>query len=240
MSKIGYRTCSGFLAGLCVAGALSRSSMPALGQVQDMRRTFTADFTVSQMPITAGGAWQHLGRPWTYVRSFDNRAVGTQTGSGGYDDSYAYLLGFGPNQSARATIWIDPAIKGDYREVELLLRWADTPTSARGYECNLAWNGAYAQIVRWNGRFGDFTYIANRTNFDRGIMPPKSGDILTATVQDDKIRVYLNKNDGTGDHLILTGRDGTFTDGNPGVGFFVQGDRDPAQFGFSNFNATSN
>jgi hypothetical protein len=81
------------------------------------------------------------------VRTFANRAVGSQTGSGGYDDAYAYLSGFGPNQEAQATLWKDPAIgnnsmtcrilrrliwgqlRGNYcagpgtHEVELLLRW---------------------------------------------------------------------------------------------------------------------
>src|SRR5262249_49519212 len=104
--------------------------------------------------------------------SVAHHAVGTQTGSGGYDDWYAYLIGFGPDQTVRATLWIDPTISGDYREVGLLLRWADTPTTARGYECNLAWNGSYAQIVRWNGPYGDFTYITNQTSFAPDIMPP--------------------------------------------------------------------
>ncbi len=113
-------------------------------QVTAAQRTFTANFAIAESPISGNGGWQHLGKPWTSVRTFDNRAIGTQTGFGGYDDSYAYLTGFGPDQTVQATIWVDPATKGDYREAELLLRWADSPTTARGYECNLAWNGAYA------------------------------------------------------------------------------------------------
>ena len=40
---------------------------------------------------------------------------------------------------------------GCTHEVEVLLRWADSAHIARGYECNLAFDGGYAQIVRWNG-----------------------------------------------------------------------------------------
>src|SRR5262249_36213368 len=154
-------------------------------------------------PLSQGGAWQHRGAHWAVVRTIGNRAVGTQTGSGGYDDAYAYLTGFGPNQTAQATLWKDPALRysnicriwrrlrlpsGQYcsepgtHEVELLLRWADSATSARGYECNLAWDGRYAEIVRWNGPLGDFTYIAKQSKFNVGIMPPNNGDIFRAQI----------------------------------------------------------
>jgi hypothetical protein len=217
---------------------LGVATPPSL-QVAAAQRTFTANFAIAESPISGNSGWQHLGKSWTSVRTFDNRAIGTQTGFGGYDDSYAFLTGFGPDQTAQATIWVDPAAKGDYREVEILLRWADSPTTARGYECNLAWNGAYAQIVRWNGPFGDFTYVTSRTSFEPGITPPKTGDVLTATIRGSEIRVYLNKNDNTGDHLILSGHDSTFSDGNPGIGFYVQGNRNPAQYGFTSYVASS-
>jgi hypothetical protein len=212
-----------------------------VSETPGIRQTFTTDFPLAEAPITQSGNWQHLGTSWTYVRSIAGRAVGTQTGSGGYDDSYAYLTGFGPDQTVQATLWMDSAIgDGGYREVELLLRWADTRASARGYECNLALNGSYAQIVRWNGRYGDFTYITNQTGFTAGIMPPRNGDILTATISDSVIHVYLNKNDGRGDQLIVTGVDTTYRNGNPGMGFFVEGRRaDPTQFGFSSYTASS-
>ena len=202
-------------------------------------RTFATEFPFTERPISENGAWHHLGRFWAYIRTTDGHAFGTQTGAGGYDDAYAYLTGFSPDQQAQATLWLDPRTNGDYREVELLLRWADSPTSARGYECNLAWNGTYAEIVRWNGRLGDFTYIARQTKFDPGIMPPRSGDTLKATISGTSIRVYLNRNDGHGDHLIVVGQDSSFADGNPGMGFFIQGRVDPAQFGFSSYSASS-
>jgi hypothetical protein len=202
-------------------------------------RRFTTSFSDLERPVSAGGAWHHLGTFWSLVRSADGHAMGTQTGSRGYDDSYAYLSGFGPDQTVRATLWFDRTDDGDYREVELLLRWSDSRDSARGYECNLAWSGAYAEIVRWNGAPGNFTYITRQRRFDAGIMPPATGDVLEATIAGSVIRVYLDKNDGKGDRLIAIGRDETFKDGGPGLGLFIQGNVDPSRFGFTDFSATS-
>lgn len=206
---------------------------------QSASKSFATDFPLTERPISENGVWHHVGTSWTVVRSVANHAVGTQTGSAGYDDSYAYLSGFGPDQEAQATLWIDPAAKGDFREVELLLRWADSPTNARGYECNLSWNGSYAEIVRWNGPYGDFTYITKQTRFKPGIMPPRSGDIFKAAISESTIHVYLNKHDGKGDQLIVGGSDRTFADGQPGMGFFIRGNVDPTQFGFSSYAASS-
>jgi len=226
-------------------------------------RTYATDFRLEENPISEGGVWRHRGASWAMVRTFASRAVGSQTGSGGYDDAYAYLSEFGPNQTAQATLWKDPAIgndsitcrilrrliwrrlRGNYcagpgtREVELLLRWADSATSARGYECNLSWDGKYAEIVRWNGPFGDFTYITQQRTFNAAIMPPSNGDIFKATISGNTINVYLNKNDGMGDQLIVTGTDATYTDGGPGMGFFIEGSVDPTLFGFADFKASS-
>lgn len=200
---------------------------------------FATTFALVERPISHGDVWHHLGNRWAVVHTDGRHAFGTQTGHDGYDDSYAYLNGFGPDQQAEAMLWLDPAVKGNYREFELLLRWADTATTARGYECNLAWNGAYAEIVRWNGPYGDFTYITRETHFAPGVMPPRTGDIFKATITGDVIRVFLDKRDGQPARLIATGTDRTYPNGDPGIGFFIQGRLDPAQFGFSRFSASS-
>jgi hypothetical protein len=219
-------------------------------------RTYSTKFPLTENPISERGVWQHRGTSWAKVRTVVNRAVGTQTGSGGYDDSYAYLSGFGPNQTAQATLSKDPAISNDsincsiwrrlrgtcgpgVHEVELLLRFSDSKTSARGYECNLSWDGTYAEIVRWNGPYGDFTYITKQRTFHAGIMPPNNDDIFKATILGSTINVYLNKNNGKGDQVIVTGTDPTYGDGNPGMGFFILGSVDPTWFGFSSYTASS-
>jgi len=248
----------GWIAGLLVLPLAAVSPTKA-----QSARTYATDFPLEENPISEGGVWQHRGASWAMVRTFAHRAVGSQTGFGGYDDSYVYLTDFGPNQTAQATLWKDPTIgkdsifckilrrlvwsrlRGSYcagpdtHEVELLLRWEDSATSARGYECNLAWDGKYAEIVRWNGPLGDFTYITQQRTFNDRIMPPKHGDKFKATISGSTINVYLNKNDGRGDQLIATASDPTYTNGGPGMGFFIEGIVDPTLFGFSSFNASS-
>ncbi len=71
--------------------------------------------------------------------------------------------------------------------VEIHMRWSDSAHSARGYECNLAWNGAYAQIVRWNGAQGDFTYLSAGT-----VPTVHDGDTIKATAIGDVITLYVN------------------------------------------------
>src|SRR5512143_4103905 len=85
----------------------------------------------------------------------------------------------------------------------------------------------YAQTVRWNGPYGNFTYITNQTTFSAGIMPPRNGDILTASMSGSAIRVYPNTNDGKGDQVVATGSGTTYRNGNPGIGFFIHGHIDP-------------
>jgi len=216
-----------------------RSDAPPRSVTAHQGRTFTTNFPRSERPLREGNTWHHQGRFWAVVTSGSHHAFGSQTGTRRYDDSYAYLSGFSPDQAAQATLWINVGLHGDYREFELLLRWADTLVSARGYECNLSWNGSYAQIVRWNGPFANFTYLAAQTHFAPGIMPPRSGDIFTATIKGSTISVYLNKNDGHGDRLILRATDATYKDGNPGMGFYIEGPRDLTDFGFARFVAWS-
>src|SRR6516165_4273386 len=100
-----------------IAGLGSAAAWPvvarAQAQAQQNARTYATNFPLEETPISEGGVWQHRGTSWATVRTFANRAIGSQTGSGGYDDAYAYLSGFGPDQTAQATLWKDPAIGSD-------------------------------------------------------------------------------------------------------------------------------
>lgn len=191
--------------------------------------TFTTSFAGgAETPISEGGAWRHTGLDWTAVAKTSGFVHGTQTGSGRYDDSYAHLSGFPANHSASATISLNPAASGaPGREVELLLRWSDLAHSATGYECNLHYQGAYAQIVRWNGALGDFTVIGGASSPPK----PKTGDVMTATIVGNVITVYYN---GT---QIMQATDSTYTTGNPGMGFFIGAGAANDDFGFSSFTA---
>jgi len=193
-------------------------------------RTYTTNFPGSEYPLSEGGAWTNAGQYWTKVVKNNGIACGTQTGSGNYDDSYAHLTGFPPNVVAMATIAKAAGIpSSEYHEVELLLRWNDSASSAAGYECNLHHAGSYAQIVRWNGPRGNFTYLAD----SRNVPAPKDGDIVKATVVGNVITFYLN------DVRLAQATDSTFTSGNPGIGFYIQGAVKNEVYGFKSFTANS-
>src|SRR6478736_3605743 len=107
---------------------------------------YTTEFNVNESPLSEGGKWKHNGLDWTTVVVSDGLAFGSQKGAGGFDDSYAYLAGnFPANQSGTATIHLESGIPQPYQEVEILLRWTDSEHYSTGYECNLAYNGQYAE-----------------------------------------------------------------------------------------------
>jgi len=193
--------------------------------------SYSTNFLGVENPLSEGGVWSNVGQNWTRVLKSNGIAHGTQTGTSSYDDSYARLSHFPPNISASARIYKASGIpSGESHEVELLLRWADSSTSARGYECNLHHAGGYLQIVRWNGPRGNFTYLADQ----RGNVPvPKDGDIFKATITGNVIKAYLN------DVLIVQATDSTFTDGNPGIGFYVSGAVSNSVFGYRSFSASA-
>lgn len=180
-------------------------------------------------PISEGGVWHNnSGGTWTAVRTLNGVAFGTQDGSGGFDDSYAILSGFGPNQSATGTIALSGGITSTFQEVEIHLRRLDSSGIATGYECNLAHDGAYTDIVRWNGALGAFTILSHVT----GVTAPSNGDTLTAQVIGNVITVFHN---GT---QINTFTDSTWATGQPGMSFFLQGSTaNLPLYGFSSYSA---
>jgi len=164
------------------------------------------------------------------VRKTNGLAHGTQSGSGGYDDSYAYLSGFPPDQSASGVIYLNPNTDSANREVELLLRWSDSAHGATGYECLIQHQGQYAAIVRWNGPLGDFTVIGRAAA--SATPHPKTGDVFTATIVGNVITAYLN---GV---PFMQATDSTHATGNPGIGFFIRAPASNTDFGFTGFSAT--
>ncbi len=190
--------------------------------------SYSTSFPLDELPIFEGGAWSHVGTSWTFVQTQNGYAHGTQTGQGGYDDSYARLSGFPRDQQACAVI--HKGSPSGYAEVEILLRWSDTETTAKGYECFVHHGGQYAKIVRWNGALGDFTTIAEVG----GLTVPQDGDIIRATAIDDIITLYLN------DTMLVQATDSTYSSGNPGIGFFKDASGgSPTEFAFKSFSANS-
>jgi hypothetical protein len=171
------------------------------------------------------------------VNTANGIAFGTNGALNTYDDSYALLSGFGPDQQAQAVVFRSPSLvtTGTTHEIELLLRFADDTNSVRGYECLFNYGGGI-EIVRWNGALGDFTSLpitGGAGNLGRDLV---SGDVVRATIVGNVISAYVN---GV---LRAQATDSTFATGQPGIGFFTRpaGVSDNPNFGMTSYSVTSN
>jgi hypothetical protein len=201
--------------------AIAESSCPS----------YSTSFDTDESPISEGGAWAHLGLDWALVDTAGGIAFGTQTGTGGYDDSYAHLSGFCADQRASAVIHRDATMDGSCtHEVEIHLRWSDDAHDAHGYEFNLAFDGSYAQIVRWNGPFGKFDYLGSGS-VAGGV---KEGDVIAASAIGDALTLTVNG------ATVATATDATWKTGNPGMGFWGGGPCGTrGDYGFTSYEASS-
>jgi hypothetical protein len=221
------------LAGLAPAcGGRSRRTIYGAGPV-----SYSTNFDADEAPLSEHGAWHHEGSDWTSVDTAGGNAFGTQPlgadrgPDGEYNDSYAYLTGFPPDQEATAVLHLGALDPSCTHEVELLLRWADSPDSARGYECNLAYDGSYLHVIRWNGALGDFDFLTT-SSVPGGLA---DGDTFRASAVGDRISVYVN------DVERASVVDAVFTSGDPGIGFWrgLSGCGAFGDFGFTSFTASS-
>ena len=161
--------------------------------------------------------------------------LGTNQGAAKYDDSIALLDGaWGSDQSATATIHSENQSDAVYEEVELRLRSSLAAHCASGYEINFRCSktaNAYSEIVRWNGRLGDFTYVQRGTGSQYGVT---DGDVVRASITSNLIVVSLNGKE------ILRATDPAYGQGNPGIGFFLEGSgRRTGSCGFTRFSASA-
>lgn len=218
-------------------GSPGASGTAGTGGLSGVGIPYVTDFNFTEAPIHEGDSWHHDGLDWALVDTGNGIAFGTQalgvarSGPGQYDDAYAYLTGFAPNQQASGVISKGTIDTSCTHEVEILLHWSDGPHTAAGYECNLAHDGAYAEIVRWNGPVGDYTYLA------RGSVPGgvRDGDVLSGSIVGTTITLSFNG------AVVVTATDATFTSGNPGMAFWrgSSGCGTLGDFGFTRYSATS-
>lgn len=205
-------------------------------------QTYSTRFAGAEAPLCEAGNWTNNGRDWTQINKKDGLAYGTQSGTNAglyrFNDSYAHLSGFPPDQEAWGEVRIARPNSSCIQELEILLRFTSSPHRATGYECFarcLAGTASYVQIVRWDGPLGKFTYLADKRGTNFGL---NNGDILKASVIGNVITVYIN---GVEKARAV---DDAFKTGNPGIGEFLycengQGVGSNAQFGFSSFTARS-
>jgi len=198
---------------------------------------YATNFDLTESPISEGGAWRRANNAWTNVNTANGIAFGTNGALDTYDDSYALLSGFGPDQQAQAVVFRSPSLvtSGTTHEMELLLRFADDAGSVRGYECLFNYAGGI-EINRWNGPLGNFTRLpisGGAGDLGRDLV---SGDVIRATIVGNVISAYIN---GV---LRAQATDSTFATGQPGIGFFTRpsGVSDNPNFGMTSYSVTSN
>lgn len=201
---------------------------------------YTTTFDGGENPLSENGKWIHNGLDWTRIRKSGGIAYGTQTGTNkgvqAYDDSYAHLSGFPPDQEAWGEVRIAKPDSSCNQELEILLRWTSSAHNTTGYECFARCTNdgsSYVNIVRWDGPLGKFTYLAEKRGPEYGL---KNGDILKASVVDNVITVYINGVEKA------RAKDDTHKTGNPGIGEFLRcpdgrGIGSNTDFGFTSFTA---
>lgn len=232
---------SALIMSLLVLG-LAAASGGAAGAGPGARpRIYTTRFPLTENPVSEGGQWvngRQEGLDWADVRTRAGFAFGTESGTAQgaarYDDSTALLTGvWGPDQMAQATVRAANPNEKIYEEVELRLRSALSAHKATGYEilfrC-LKTDNAYAEIVRWNGPLGDFTYLIQARGAQYGVA---DGDVVKATIVGNAITAYIN---GV---QMLRATDDTYASGSPGIGFFLEGASGMnGDYGFTEFMAS--
>jgi hypothetical protein len=219
--------------------ALELAFVLSLGPVgAQTTNSYSTSFSLTENPISEGGRWisgRTIGLDWSNVRTASNLAYGTQTGSGGFNDSIAVLSGsWGPTQSAQGTVRsINQRTDTIHEEVEILLRFTISAHFAAGYECLFAARtdaNRYMQIVRWNGAFGNFTLLWAAPG--PGI---RDGDVVKCSISGSTITSYVN---GV---QVLQYTDSTpINSGAPGIGFYIDGGNGTlnADYGFTSYSAS--
>jgi hypothetical protein len=226
-----YRVVVSNSAGTATSNAATLTVSAAPGTL----KSYTTNFPLTENPISEGGNWINgstLGLDWANVRTTSGLAFGTESGSGGYDDSTAVLTGtWNSDQMAQAVVHSVNQNGNVFEEVELRLRTTIVAHSITGYEFNfraLSSGDTYVQIVRWNGPFGSFSVL-------NGMVGPgiRDGDVIKATAVGNTLTGYVNG------AQVVQATDSTFMNGSPGIAFFNQGGTIGlnADYGFTSFYA---
>jgi chitodextrinase len=216
------------------AGNSSAASSPLVVNTSaSSTNSYSTNFDLTEFPISEGGRWRRASNQWTSVRTSGGNAYGTNGPADTYDDSYALLSGFGPNQTAEAVVYRSSSLNTAVtHEVELMLRGSDDSNNARGYEVLFAYYGG-VQIVRWNGPMGNYTVlpVSGPGSIGRNFV---TGDVIKASIIGSTISVYVNG------QLIGQTSDSTFATGQPGISFFTRPGGNSAHFALTSYTVSSN
>jgi hypothetical protein len=216
---------------------IGAASLPGPGapRAPEAPRTYATTFPRAENPISEGARWTNgktAGRDWTDVRTKPGLAFGTESGASGYDDATALLTGdWGPDQTVEATVHAVNPQRSDkvWEEVEIRLRSTLSAHRCAGYEVLFELPPHnFCQVVRWNGKLGDWTSLGY---LGKGV---HDGDTVKATITGTVIEVFING--------VSQGRvtDATYATGSPGMGFYLQGASGVnGDYGFTRFSASA-
>jgi hypothetical protein len=221
-----------------------------------LKRSYHTDFPHAENPLSEDGMWLNgktdgvdwadvITRPGhaygavTRMAVAERRAEQTSLGAGGgegtlpegdYDDPTAVLAGeWGSNQHVKARVFSKDPTNEYFQEVEIRLRSEIKPGWCSGYEvfwrC-LKTEEGYAEIVRWNGKVGDFTSLKKLIGPEYGV---QDGDEVEAHIVGNHIRGIVNGRE------MISVTDDVFASGAPGIGFnFFVGNTN-VDHGFTDF-----
>lgn len=219
--------------------ALISGSLDQVASAQNRSpRTYSTSFQADESAISEAGLWingRAVGIDWKDVSTRSGLAFGNDSsGHPHYDDPTAIVSGiWGPDQIVQAKVrTVNQNSNHVYEEVEIRLRTTISSHLNAGYEINFrcTHDGTqYVEIVRWNGRLGDFTYL-RQVNGGPGLY---DGDVVRASMIGDVITAFINE------VQVARASDTTFTQGNPGMGFYLDGKAGlNADYGFTFFSAS--
>ncbi len=206
------------------------------GDARTPKRSYTTRFQLDEDPISEGGKWINGGKDgidWYNVITKNGVAYGAVT-QGEYTDPTALLAGtWGKNQTVKARVFSRNQTEKYYQEVEIRLRSTIKPHVCTGYE--VFWRclktpNAYVEIVRWNGKVGDWTSLKKLSGAQFGV---KDGDLVEATIAGNVIKGYVNGLE------VISVTDNTYTEGSPGMGFNFGVEQSNGDFGFKSYEVES-
>jgi hypothetical protein len=209
------------------------------GQSTDARgptRSYSTRFRLDEDPISEGGRWLNGGSDgldWFNVVTRNGIAHGTAS-RGEYTDPTALLAGtWGKDQKVKARVFSRNPTEKYYQEVEIRLRSSLSPRRCTGYE--VFWRclktpNAYVEIVRWNGKVGDWTSLKKLSGARYGV---KDGDLVEATIVGNVIKGFINGVE------VISVTDDSFKDGSPGMGFNYGVGETNGDFGFTLYEVES-
>lgn len=215
-------------------GQTRKTATVTVGAGAPITGSYSSTFDRDESPLSDSGRWRRAANNFTNVKTVGGVAFGTNGVADSYDDSYALLSGFGPDQTIEAVVQRSASLNTNVtHEAELLLRFTDSGSGARGYECLFAFFGG-VQIVRWNGTQGSYTVLPSTTGSERLGRGLATGDVIKANITGNVISLYVN---GT---LLARATDSAYATGQPGVGFFTRPGGNSAHLALTKFTATSN